>query len=191
MVKIPESAERVFDGRFKVYRWNQKMFDGSYQVFERLVRRDTVEALVVVGEKILVLEQEQPHIEGMFLSLPGGGIEKGEDPITATKRETLEETGYEAAQWELLYSNNPLQNIDWAIHVFVARDAKQIASPMLDVGEKIRARLVDFDELIDLVDSGEFSRIEQNLRVMLVRAKYHAHSKEELKKKIFGQDTHS
>jgi hypothetical protein len=56
----------------------------------------------------------------------------------------------------------------------------------LDGGEKIDMKWVTFDELLDLVDEGKLTNIEQNLRMEFVRAKYHEPSKEALRKKIFG-----
>jgi ADP-ribose pyrophosphatase len=37
--------------------------------------------------------------DGTSLGVVGGYIEPGEDPLTAAKRELLEEMGYEAAEW--------------------------------------------------------------------------------------------
>ena len=59
--KIPVGAKCVFRGVvFSVWQWKQKMFDGSFAIFEKLKRPDTVNVIAIVGPKILLLKQKQP-----------------------------------------------------------------------------------------------------------------------------------
>tara|TARA_Y100000031_G_C8045433_1_gene303670 strand:- start:344 stop:646 length:303 start_codon:yes stop_codon:yes gene_type:complete len=83
---LPENAKRVFKGViFDVYQWEQEMFDGSFDTFERLKRPDTAQVIPVVGDKILVQVQKQPNMIKSCFSLPGGRCEEGEDPMVAAK----------------------------------------------------------------------------------------------------------
>ena len=60
-MQIPKNARLVFNGKlFQVYQWRQKMFDGSYQIFERARRADSVITIATVKDKIVVLKQKQP-----------------------------------------------------------------------------------------------------------------------------------
>jgi len=71
-VLIPDSAERVFEGKiYDVYQWPQRLYDGSTATFEMLRRPDTVQTIGVVGDKIIVLNDEQPN-RGARLSFVGG-----------------------------------------------------------------------------------------------------------------------
>ena len=185
MGKIPDEAQKVFEGvLFDVYQWEQEMFDGSVETFEMLKRQDTAEVLVIKDRNILLQEQEQPS-KPPFLSFPGGRIEKGEDPLDGAKREVLEETGYESDEWELFHEVQPTPKLKWSILVYIARDVTWKQEMQLDAGERIELRWVTLDELLDLVDSGELNRIEQDLRMQLIRAKYHGPSREALEKKLF------
>jgi ADP-ribose pyrophosphatase len=42
-------------------------------------------------------------------SVPAGGVEKGEEPLVAARREAWEETGYETSDHRLVYSYYPQQ----------------------------------------------------------------------------------
>lgn len=188
MGKIPDNARRVFKGlRYEIYQWPQPMFDGSEQTFEMIKRADTVEALVVVGDKILIQKEEQPHVPHPFLSLPGGNVDAGEVYEAAMSRELFEETGYAVDAWELFHVKAPLQSVQWDMYVYIGRDGKKIAEPHADAGERITSRLVSLEELLDLIDSGEMYRFEQTLRFILLRAKYNPAAREELREKIFGR----
>ena len=40
--QLPKNAKRVFKGKiFDVYQWDQKMFDNSVEIFEKMKRTDT------------------------------------------------------------------------------------------------------------------------------------------------------
>mgnify|MGYP003981080969 CR=1 FL=1 len=185
MAKIPENAKQVFEGEiFNVWQWDQKMFDGSMAVFERISRPNTAEVFVVVGDKIIIQRQEQPDTQE-FLSMVGGRIEKGEDPLDGAKREVLEETGHASDDWELVRITEPSGKIDWAIYVYVARDAKKVAEQSLDAGEKIKLEFYTLDELIKLVDRGDLSYFDHEIRIDLIRAKYDPEIKKKWEKLLF------
>ena len=50
----------------------------------------------------ICVRQFRPGTETVTTEFPAGGMEEGEDPLGAAKRELLEETGYEAEQWTAL-----------------------------------------------------------------------------------------
>lgn len=61
---------------------------------QRYTRRPGVYAILLQGDHILATHQATPAPE---FQLPGGGIDKGEHPITALHREVHEETGWKIA----------------------------------------------------------------------------------------------
>lgn len=150
-VLIPKNATKVFSGViFDVYQWHQKMFDGSSATFEMLKRPDTVNIVAVVEGKIIVIDDEQPH-SGPSKSFPGGRVDKGEDTLTAAKREMLEETGYEFKDWKLVRVTQPHPKLEWFVYLYIATNGRQISEPHLDAGEKITLELLDFSQVKDLV----------------------------------------
>ena len=69
---IPPKAKRVFHGVLHdVYQWKQKLFDGSSSTFEMIVRQPSTEIIATIGNKIIILEQQQPGRKA-YPSLPGG-----------------------------------------------------------------------------------------------------------------------
>lgn len=151
-VLVPDKAERVFQGKiFAVYQWPQTMFDGSSETFEMLRRCDTVTAICVVDDKILVIDDEQPHFSTRK-SFPGGRVDESDADITAAaKREVLEETGYSFKNWRLVRVWQPYRKIEWFIHVLLAWDVASKQQPHPDPGEKITLNILDFVSLKNLV----------------------------------------
>ncbi|MGH7195509.1 MAG: NUDIX domain-containing protein [Candidatus Saccharimonadales bacterium] len=150
-VLLPDKAKRVFKGEiFDVYQWPQPMFDGSTATFEMLRRPDTVEAICIVDDKLLLLDDEQPH-RGSRLSFPGGRVDEADvDILSAAKREMLEETGYQFKTWKLLLAKQPHTKIEWFIYLFVASDGQKLAVPRPDAGERISCQALAFDDVKEL-----------------------------------------
>lgn len=151
-VLVPDGAVRAFQGKiFDVYQWPQKLFDGSEYTFEMLKRTDTVSVICVVDNKILVLDDEQPHL-GKRQNFPGGRVDPDDDSIlAAAQREIQEETGYSFKNWRLIKVSQPYRKIEWFVHAFVAWGVSAQQEPVLDPGEKISLERLDFDELQALV----------------------------------------
>src|SRR3989344_2203505 len=111
---IPESAKRVFEGKiFDVYQWEQELFDGTKETFEKISRPDTVVVIPILSDKrILLLHDEQPDRKPV-LTAPSGRIEENEMPEETAKRELLEETGYEVKELVSFFNFQPLNKMDW------------------------------------------------------------------------------
>ena len=71
MKKIPDHATKVFEGVLHdVYHWQQEMFDGTFETFEGIKRRDGVTIVAVVDNKIVINEEEQPNSKQFLLFIP-------------------------------------------------------------------------------------------------------------------------
>ena len=183
--KIPPHAKKVFAGElFDVYQWEQELFDGSTAIFEKLRRQDTVSVIATTADrKILLIEDEQPG-RNAVITFPGGRLEAGEDPEVAGRRELMEETGYEAGEFVLWKAYQPVSKLDWAFYVFVARNAKKVAEPHLDAGERISMREVDLEEVVGIIRKPEFQGKE--IALELLEAKYDPEKRKALEALLFG-----
>jgi len=183
--KLPPNAKRVFMGViFEVWQWEQEMFDGSVEIFEKLKRPDTALVIPVVGDKILLQEQEQPGKPGPFLSLPGGRLEEGEEPLDGAKREFLEETGYVSDDWELWRQFSPSSKTVWTVYIYIARNCQKKAEQTLDPGEKISLKFIDFEEFLMLSEDEMF--YERELVPFLYKFRLHPDQKEEFRDFLFN-----
>lgn len=175
----------VFKGKiFEVWQWEQKMFDGSIMTFERLRRPGTVQVIATVEDTVLLLTEEQPDSAHPFISLPGGRIDEGEEPLAAAQRELLEETGYASDDWTLWKEDVPVGKMDWTIYTFIARNCVKEKESHLDAGEKIETHRISFEEFVSLSDDPTFRDLE--LTVSFLRMRLDANEKEAFRRLVFG-----
>jgi 8-oxo-dGTP diphosphatase len=96
-------------------------------------RRPGVYAVLLMGDHILATHQAAPIPE---FQLPGGGIDRGEQPIAALHREVLEETGWKIAIRQRLgafrrFTYMPEYDL-WAekvCTVYLARPVRRLGPP--------------------------------------------------------------
>ena len=108
--------------------------------------------------EVIVIYQYRHGLDTITLEIPGGVMDKGEDPLESAKRELLEETGYESNEWKLLgvTAVNPAIANNHT-HLFFARNCKKIAEQDLDEHEDIEVKLITRDEFLDKIRNGEIT----------------------------------
>jgi 8-oxo-dGTP pyrophosphatase MutT (NUDIX family) len=107
------------------------------------------------AQEIVLVRQYRHGWGGPSLELPAGVLDAGEEPLAAARRELREETGFEAAQIELLLSVSPepARNSTRA-HFFFARGGRRVADLALDSSEELEVVLVPASELLELIEAG-------------------------------------
>ncbi len=109
----------------------------------------------------VVVERAYKHgPRRVFLCLPAGVIAVGEEPLAAAQRELLEETGYRAERWRSLgaYTVNANYGCGRA-HLFMARNAVQVATADSGDLEEMEIGLVTMDELLATLVRGEIEML--------------------------------
>jgi ADP-ribose pyrophosphatase len=126
-----------------------------------LIMPDYVNVLAVTEEgEFLCFRQTKYGIDGPSLAPVGGYIEPGEDPLTAARRELLEETGYEASDWISLgqYRVDGNRGAGMA-YLFLARGARCVAEPDADDLEEQELLRLSRSEIDVTLAAGEFKAL--------------------------------
>jgi ADP-ribose pyrophosphatase len=156
-VLLPDNAKRAFKGAiFDVYQWPQKMFDGTTKTFEMLKRPDTVQIIAVQGDKILLVDDEQPG-RAPRIHFPGGRADSTDASwLAAAQRELREETGLVCKEWRLIDVAQPIIKAEWFAPIFLATTITDQGGQELDLdGEKITMQWHKFDAVRQAVLKGD------------------------------------
>jgi len=99
------------------------------------------------AEPRILLERQYRHAaQSMMWELPAGRIDDGETPLTAAKRELLEETGYTARQWKrILHFYVSPGFLDETMTIYLARGL-QAGGAQPEPDEKIATRFFTLSE---------------------------------------------
>lgn len=150
----PEKAVRPWKILNSQYIWQRPWFTlrvdrvqtGRGVVLEEypvIESRDWACVVAVTKERQLVLVQQYRHGAGQLtLELPAGGVDDGENPEVAARRELREETGYAAERWEHLLSVSPeTTRRPHRSHWYLALDAEQVGEPEPEPSEDLEVVL--------------------------------------------------
>ena len=140
-MKLISSKELYRCGLFWVTEDDAKD-PGGFEIKRSIVRHNGSAVMMAVDEKrrILLVRQYRLPARAYLWELPAGKLDPGETPLTAAKRELIEETGYRARQWKKLISFYPSPGfVSEKMTIFLATDLiAGEARPMED--ERIETR---------------------------------------------------
>lgn len=153
-------SEQVFKGvLLDVRRDRVRLPNGAESVREYIVHPGAVVIIPVLDDGRLIFENQYRYpLRRDFLELPAGKIDAGEEILTTARRELLEETGYEAAEWRYLGLMHPcIGYSDERIEIFLARGLKKVAEPSLDHNEFLDVLTLSLEEAVSAVRDGRIT----------------------------------
>ncbi len=149
----PVASTRVFDLHHVRYKHPRR---GTERDFVVAHPPDWVNVIALTPDGHLVLvRQFRFGVDDFALEIPGGVIERGEDPLTAGPRELREETGYAGASARLLGTVRPNPAIlSNHCHVVLVEGAVPAAATAWDHDEEIEILTRPVDEVLQLARGG-------------------------------------
>jgi 8-oxo-dGDP phosphatase len=90
------------------------------------------------------------------LKIPTGGLEQGETPLAAAKRELLEETGLAARDWSTLGTIDISNGATDVAHLFLARNLTA-GPPLFHGDEQLELRWMPFADAVLAAMNGEIT----------------------------------
>lgn len=129
--------------------------------FYRVVLPDFAAVLPVTTDDEFIMVRGYKHGLGKTaLSVPAGLMNPGEPPLDAARRELLEETGYEAAEWKRLGTYVVDGNRQCGtMYLFLARHARPTRPPQQDDTEVLEIELLRREQLLAALRAGEIATL--------------------------------
>lgn len=90
------SSQLVYAGRAVKLRVDTVKTASGRETTREIVEHSDCVAIIAIdaNDNVLLVNQFRKPVERELLEIPAGGIEPGEDPVSAVRREMSEETGY-------------------------------------------------------------------------------------------------
>lgn len=108
--------------------------------------------------KVLVERQYKHGLGRVTTTFPAGFIDDGETPLSAAKRELLEETGFQARVWMTMgaFLIDGTRGYGKA-HCFIAEGLDHVSDPRSDDMEELEVGFLSVPEVVDAIARGEIS----------------------------------
>lgn len=108
------------------------------------------------GNVILECQFRYP-LHQVFIELPAGKIDAGEEILVTGQRELLEETGFSAAEWVKLGHQHPcIGYSNEIIHMYLARGLSA-GEHQRDADESLEVFDLPFEDCMNMIQSGEIT----------------------------------
>ncbi len=150
------SSQQIYDGRILKLRLDTVKLPSGRVTKREIVEHDDCIAIVAIDgdDNVLLVKQFRKAVEKEVLEIPAGGIEPGEEPVAAVKRELREETGFLPQRVERIggFYSAPGYSSEF-LHLFVASDLTPAKLQAEDT-ESIKVERVPISRILELIRTG-------------------------------------
>jgi ADP-ribose pyrophosphatase len=175
MVKMAHSWELVGteivcqDPWGTVYRKRYRMGNGLADQHHVTIEKPEFALMVALddAQNLLLVRQYRHGTDQNYWALPGGFIDRGEDPLAAAKRELLEETGYSAGRTTLLGSLHPVPAfLNTVGHIVLCEQLQKVPGAVLD-DEIEGVDSLPLSHAIDKIFAGEIKEMQAVASILM------------------------
>lgn len=162
-------------GMLTVKRDQVRLPKGNVSSREYVTHPGAVVVVPILANGNVVLERQFRYaLRQVFIELPAGKIDAGEDILVTGQRELLEETGYSANDWVKLGHQHPcIGYSNEVIHMYLARGLVA-GSHQLDADESLEVFEASFEDCLNMVQSGEITDGKTIIALLLAEKYLHA-----------------
>lgn len=118
-----------------------------------VIRHPGAAAMVALleGKEVLLIRQYRHAVGSYIWEIPAGTLSPGEEPLECARRELLEETGYQASEFQLLGETLPVPGYsDERVHIFLARGLTH-HTQHLEQDEVLEVHPIPLEQALEMV----------------------------------------
>ncbi|MEQ1597943.1 MAG: NUDIX hydrolase [Methylotenera sp.] len=153
------SSETIASGgMLNVKRDQVRLNNGNTTQREYVVHPGAVVVVPILANGNVILERQFRYpLHQVFIELPAGKIDAGEEILITGQRELLEETGYTASEWVKLGHQHPcIGYSNEVIHMYLARGLNA-GEHQRDEDESLEVFEAPFEVCIKMIQSSEIT----------------------------------
>jgi len=159
LVEKQNFSKQVFNGKLLHVYYDEVTLPDNTTSSREWIKHPGASAVVPVFDNgdVMLINQYRYPAKQIFLEVPAGKIDTGENPHQTAVRELREETGIEAK--ELHYVGHFFPAIGYAdevIHIYIAMDLK-LDKVATDDDEFVQKERMPFKEAVQMIHSGEIN----------------------------------
>ena len=159
LIETQISSETIASGGMLTVKRDQvKLPNGNTSQREYVLHPGAVAIVPLLANGNVILEKQFRYpLHQVFIELPAGKIDPGEEVLVTGQRELLEETGYSASEWVKLGQVHPcIGYSNEVIHMYLARGLVQGAYQR-DEDEALVVFEASFADCLGMIDHGEIT----------------------------------
>ncbi len=153
------SSETIASGGMLTAKRDQvRLPNGNTSQREYVMHPGAVVVVPLLPSGNVILERQFRYpLHQVFVELPAGKIDAGEDILITGQRELLEETGYSAGNWvNLGYQYPCIGYSNEVIHMYLASELSA-GQHQRDSDESLEVFDLPFDDCLKMIQSGEIT----------------------------------
>lgn len=159
LVEKTKDSKEIFDGKLLHVYYDEAELPNGERSSREWIKHPGACAVVPVFDNgdIMMINQFRYPMKQIFLEVPAGKIDLGEDAFKTAKRELFEETGIRAGSLDYVGHFYPaIGYADEIIHIFAATHLSETAQKT-DEDEFVVSERIHFEQAMHMIHTGEIN----------------------------------